>query len=149
MMGRFAASRAAGSRRRVPLALIAVIAVLASGCSGFPAAQDEKGSLLVRVRYLQDLELPPDAVLVVQLRELSAPGDPPKLVAERQVDSPEGMPVSVLLPYERGRVDPSRRYEVAAWIHRGEWVPLMRGTGKPVLTGRFPDPVEVLLRPSR
>ncbi len=136
-------------RKSALVAVLVLIGMLAFGCSRPAALADREGVIRVKVSYLQHITLPPDAVLIVQLRELSGAGAPPIFVAERRVDSPAQLPVLVELRYDRRRVDPSRRYEVAAWIHRGERDPLMSGIGNPVLTGRYSDPVNVMLRPSR
>ncbi len=129
--------------------VLVLTGIVALACSRPATLEDRDGVLRVKVSYLQHIELPPDAVLIVQLRELSGAGAPPIFVAERRVYSPTQLPVLVELRYNRRRVDPSRRYEVAAWIHHGERDPLMSGVGNPVLTGRYSDPVNVMLRPSR
>ncbi len=129
--------------------VLVLTGILVLACSRPATLEDRNGVIRVKVSYLQNIALPPDAVLIVQLRELSGAGAPPIFVAERRVDSPAQLPVLVELRYDRRRVDPSRRYELAAWIHRGERDPLMSGIGNPVLTGRYSDPVNVMLRPSR
>ena len=138
------------ARRKSGLAAVLVLTgMLALGCSRPAALADREGVIRVKVSYLQRITLPPDAVLIVQLRELSGAGAPPIFIAERRVDSPAQLPVLAELRYDRRRVNPSRRYELAAWIHRGERYPLMSGVGSPVLTGRYSDPVNVMLRLSR
>lgn len=131
------------------LSLLLCCTALIWGCAGPASEKDREGVIRGTVTYLQPIPLPPDADLVVQLRQLSAPGEPPRLVVERYIESPGQVPVRFELRYDRRAIDATRRYELAALIVRGERTLLMSGSAYPVLTGRYPDPVEIVLHPSR
>ena len=135
-------------RSTLPSLLIGA-AVFIWGCTGPASVKDQAGVVRGTVAYLQPMTLPPDADVVVQLRELSGPGDPPRLVAEQYIESPGRVPVSFELRYDRWQIDATRRYELAAMVLRGERILLMSGRAYPVLTGRYPDPVKIVLQPSR
>ena len=130
-------------------ARIAVLAGVLSACTGQESVKRTDAVVRGTITYLQPIPLPPDADLVVQLRELSGPGEPPWLVAERHIESPGRLPVTFELRYDRRAIDATRRHELAALVLRGERTLLMSGRAYPVLSGRYPDPVKVVLQPSR
>ncbi len=119
------------------------------GCAGPSGRTQHEGVVRGTVNYLRPVPLPEDADLVVQLRQLAGPGEPPRLIAEQVIESPGRVPVSFELRYDRRRIDSTRRYLLAALVLRKERTLLMSGNAYPVLTGRYPDPVKVLLQPSR
>ncbi len=135
--------------RALLLSLLIGCLALVEGCAGAAAGRSQEGVLRGNVTYLQRIPLPPDADLVVQLRQLSAPGEPPRLVVERRFESPGQVPIAFELRYDLRGIDTTRRHELAALILRGERTLLMSGSAYPVLSGRYPDPVEIVLRPSR
>ncbi len=135
--------------RATLLSLLVWSIVFVWGCRGPTSVKDREGVIRGTVTYLQKIPLPPDADLVVQLRQLSAPGEPPRLVVERIIESPGKLPVSFELRYDRRSLDATRRHELVALILRGERTLLMSGSAYPVLSGRYPDPVEIVLHPSR
>ena len=141
-----------GSRFVVRASLLSLLMgciTLVEGCVGTAPGRDLEGVLRGNVTYLRRTPLPPDADLVVQLRQLSAPGEPPRLVVERRIESPGQIPIAFELRYDRRTIDVTRRHELAALVLRGEQTLLMSGSAYPVLSGRYPDQVEVVLHPSR
>lgn len=100
------------SHRTTLLALIVCGTTLFWGCSGPASVKDRDGLVRGTVVYLQPILLPPDADLVIQLRQLSGPGEPPRLVAERVIESPGRLPVSFELRYDRRATDATRRLKL-------------------------------------
>ena len=135
--------------RATLLWLLTGCTALVGACAGTASGKDGEGVVRGTVTYLQQVPLPPDADLVVQLRQLAGPGEPPRLVVEQVIESPGRIPIPFELHYDLRAVDVTRRYELAALILRGERTLLMSGRAYPVLSGRYPDPVEIVLHPSR
>ena len=137
-----------GYRAGLFAVVVAAAGVLAA-CSGPENVKQTDAVVRGTVSYLRPVPLPSDADLVVQLRELSGPGEPPWLVVERVIESPGRLPVTFELRYDRRAIDATRRHELAVLVLSGERILLMSGRGYPVLTGRYPDPVKIVLQPSR
>ncbi|MDJ0861892.1 MAG: YbaY family lipoprotein [Gammaproteobacteria bacterium] len=135
--------------RAESLCLWLCVMALLWGCAGSSGITEYEGVVRGTVNYLRSARLPEGADLVVQLRELAGPGEPPRLIAEQIIESPGRVPVSFELRYDRRKIDSTRRYLLAALVLRDERTLLMSGSAYPVLTGRYPDPVKVLLQPSR
>lgn len=92
------------------------------------------------VRYRERIALPPDAVLAVQLLDVSL-ADAPSVTLAETVDETAGaqVPLPFSLPYDAGRIDPRHRYAVRAEIRDGDGALLWTtDTVHPVLTHGAP-----------
>lgn len=100
------------------------------------------------VTYLQRVALPPDAVIRVQIQDVSVLDAPTTIVAE-QVFSADGaqVPFSFTVPYSARSVLETRRYSLAARITDGEGRLLfISDEYVPVITGGSPtQDIEVVL----
>jgi putative lipoprotein len=124
--------------------LIMLMLVLA--CAHHSQPSPEGGVLSGTVAYRERMALPSDAVIQVQLSDVSVQDVPAPVVAETTVD-PQGrqVPLPFELHYDAGKVDPKRTYAVRAAI-RSEGQLLFTTTGAThVLTQGNPSRVDLVL----
>jgi uncharacterized lipoprotein YbaY len=97
------------------------------------------GVLTGTVTYLQRIALPPDAVIDVQLQDVSLQDVPATVIAaERYVAEGRQVPIPFELTYDPAGIDPKHAYAIAARITvdgKLRWINTQR---YPVLTGGAP-----------
>jgi uncharacterized lipoprotein YbaY/heat shock protein HslJ len=131
------------NNRLVP-ALLAVILSLVPSISAQSANPQITGSIAYRER----MALPSDAVIDIQLQDVSIADIAAQVVAQTLLNA-EGrqVPIPFTLSYDPAQIDPSHRYSVRATIRSGDGM-LMFTTSQsyPVLTRGAPSKVNLLLR---
>jgi len=133
-----------------------LLASVAAGCAGnspgdsAPPADSgppaESGLVTGTVAYRERMALPPDAVVQVQLSDVSMQDARAQVLSEITL-SPAGrqVPLPFELRYDPAKIQPRRRYAVRATI-RGEGRLLFTtDTQVPVLTEGHPDKVDLML----
>lgn len=111
-------------------------------------AQEEKASVSGTVRYLQRRALPPDAVIHVQLQDVSLQGAKAKVLGEVKIPSKgKQVPFPFRISYSRSEIDPQHTYSVRATIMQGEKLLFSSTTANPVITRGAPNEVAVLVQP--
>src|SRR6266498_4184990 len=97
-----------------------VLAGFALGCAPNSQSSAEGGVVSGTVSYRERMALPPDAVIQVQLSDVSLQDAPAPVIAETTVE-PEGRQVPLLfeLRYDPKKIDPKRSYAVRAGIRSG------------------------------
>src|SRR5262249_47006193 len=113
--------------------LIALMLMLACSHSSQPAP--ESRSLTGTVAYRERIALPSDAVIQVQLSDVSVEDVAAPVVAETPV-TPKGrqVPLPFELHYDVGKIDPKRIYAVRATTRTQEQLLFPTTTATPVLT---------------
>jgi putative lipoprotein len=91
--------------------------------------------------------VPDDAMVTVQLLDVSLADAPSVTVAEQVIEHPAEGPLAFTLPYDPAAVDPRASYTVSARVTRGDELLFVSDTHNPVLTRGAPDRVDVRLRP--
>jgi putative lipoprotein len=104
----------------------------------------ETKSISIAATTDEDLSLPSDAVIEVELLDVSR-ADAPSIRISSQRYRIEALPVSFRLPYEAAAIDQRMRYVVAARVLSGGDVLLRTTTAYPVLTRNAPESVEIML----
>ena len=137
-------------RRLLHGALISVVGVLAacaapSGTSGKPAAASVL-RVTGSVAYLQRIALGPDALVIVQLLDVSRVDAAATVLAEQRFTAPHQVPLPFELRVDAGKIDPRLRYSVSARILQGGKLAFINDTAYPVLTQGNPDRVAMVLR---
>jgi uncharacterized lipoprotein YbaY len=100
------------------------------------------------VTYLQRVALTPEAVVQIELRDVSrADVDAPVLA--KQILRPAGkqVPLSFSLDYDTADIQPGRAYAISARITDRGQLAFITDTKVPVLTGGAPNNAEIVLVP--
>lgn len=131
--------------------LVFVLVLLLAGCSSSRPNSDrlvDDAVLTGSVTYRSRIALPPDAVVTVQLLDVSLADAPSETLAEQTIRTDERqVPIPFRLTYDPFDVHPRMRYAVRATVRDGEgrmtWT---TDTAYPVLTQNAPmDDVEIEL----
>ena len=128
------------------LLLIPMAAVTHSASAG-GGSEPASGVVSGTVIYLQRIALPPDATLVVQLRDTSRMDVAAPLIGETRVDSPGQVPIPFEIRYDPKIIDPRFTYSVSARILRGDKLLFVSDTANEVITRDRPSTLEVVVRP--
>jgi putative lipoprotein len=127
----------------------------AAGCAGQssstgpPAANGNPATgakVTGTVTYRQRIAMPPDAVLVVQLVDVSRADAAAEMLGEQRVGF-EGrqVPIPFEIDYDPGRIDQRHRYTVQARILVGEELRFISSTAHPVITQGNPTSIDVVV----
>ena len=123
---------------------------LLAGCSGLDALRGggaEQAVITGSVTYRQRIALSPDAVLSVQLVDVSR-ADAPALVLSELVIYTHGrqVPLDFELAYGPVKIEPHHRYAVQARIESGGRLRFINDSSYPVITQGAPLHVDMLLQ---
>jgi len=100
------------------------------------------------VVYRQRIALTPEAVVQVELRDVSRADAEAPLVARQIIERPGQVPIAFAIPYADADVDPRHAYAVSARITDRGQLQFVTDTRIPVLTDGAPrDGVEILVVP--
>lgn len=132
------------SRRILPLALIAVVALM-SGCRSIDIPPSVTGVGI----YLLNVPLPADAVARFQLVESTPTGEILAIVSEQTVVDARRAPIAFDLPYRKSDIRSRAHYGVTCEITSGGRVLFRSPRPFPVLTQGGSSRVEVLLEAPR
>jgi uncharacterized lipoprotein YbaY len=101
------------------------------------------------VSYLQRIALPTNAVIQVQLADLSVADAQANIIAERSINlGQRQVPVPFALNVEASKIDPKHTYAVSAKITVGGELRFISDRSYPVLTKGNPAHVEIIVRPA-
>jgi uncharacterized lipoprotein YbaY/membrane-bound inhibitor of C-type lysozyme len=101
------------------------------------------------VTYLQRIALPTNAVIEVQLADVSQAGAAPKEIAEQNINlGQRQVPVPFTLNVDEAKIDPKRTYAVRAKITVGGELRFISNRSYPVLTKGNPAHVEIVVTPA-
>jgi len=105
-------------------------------------------AIIGTVTYLQRIALSPDAVVNVQLQDVSLQDVPAKVISEVKVAT-EGkqVPISFRIPYAAADIDPAHSYVVRATILVDENMMFSSTTSYPAITRGAPTEIEIIVRP--
>lgn len=107
----------------------------------------ETGTVSGTVTYLQRMALPPNAVIQVQLQDVSLADAPAKVVAEQSINlGQRQVPVPFTINYDAAKIDPKHTYSVSARITVDGKLYFLSDKSYPVLTAGKPSHVEVVLK---
>ena len=129
-----------------------LLPALVAGCSGMGAAPEGGGTTTARVTgtvtYLQRIALPPNAVIKVQLIDVSR-ADAPAIVLGEQVIQAGGkqVPFAFEIAYDRAKIEPNHSYAVGARIEDGDKLRFINDQRYAVITRGAPTHVDMVLRP--
>jgi putative lipoprotein len=132
--------------RSVLLSLLLLLAASTVSAGGTPS-RDSDNELMVTgtVTYRERILLPPDAVVLVQLRDVSLMDVAAKLVSEQIIKPEHSVPIPFSLPYAAEDIDERMTYSVFASIRSGGRLLFITDRSYQVLTRGKSDHVELIL----
>jgi putative lipoprotein len=86
--------------------------VLAVACLAGCATGELRGT----ATYLERIALPPNAVFEATLEDVSKAGAKSEVIGSTRIESPGNPHIAFVIPYDRSRIEPQRRYAVRARI---------------------------------
>jgi putative lipoprotein len=127
-----------------------LLLLLLAGCSvsggEASATQDAKsGRVTGTVTYRERIALPPDAVVEVQLLDVSLMDVAATLIAEQTIKPQHQVPIAFELPYDPADIDERLSYAVRATIRIGGKAMFITNRSYPVLTRGTPNHVDLVL----
>jgi uncharacterized lipoprotein YbaY len=144
---------------RSGMLLLGLAGSIAAGCGGKSASTDSPGGgttpaggakVTGKVTYVHRIAMPPDAVLVVQLMDVSRADARTEMLGEQRVGF-EGrqVPIPFEIDFDPARIDQRHSYSVQARILVDGEPRFISSTAHPVITRGNPTTVEVVVTPVR
>ncbi len=123
---------------------LAALAVALSGLVS-PALVSAE-TLSGTVTYLQRIAMPPDAVLTIEVRDVSRADVASDLIASQEIAAPGNPPYEFAFDYDPATIDPAHSYSLRATMHRGGDLLMTTDQAYPVLTRGAGDSAEMVLK---
>ena len=138
------------------LSIVAAWAVLAAACQGgstpgnatveVASGRTPNASVTGSVTYRERLALSPEAMLIVELRDVSYADASGMLIARQTISSPGQAPITFRVEYNREDIDPRNTYAISARIVESDGrLAFTDDTAYDVITGGNPHKVDMLL----
>ena len=131
------------------IALVIALAVAAYALTTLNRA-NQTANLTGTVTYLQPSPLPEDAVVTVQIQDVSKADAPAEIIGEQVLSSPGQPPIYFEIPFNPTEIEESHRYIVRAEIRDNAEVLLFTtDTAIPVITqGNPSENIEIIVVPA-
>jgi len=98
------------------------------------------------VSYLQRIAMPSDAVLIVQLQDVSQADAPAKVISEQKITfGQRQVPIPFELTFDPAQIDPKHTYSISARILTGNDLRFTTDKSYPVLTQGNPTKLDLVL----
>ena len=108
------------------------------------------GTVSGTLSYLLRMALPPNAVIEVQLEDVTLADAPVKVIAEERITLGERqVPVTFELKYDPAKIEAKHKYAVSARILVDGELRFINDQAYPVLTEGKPSYVEIILKQVR
>ena len=101
------------------------------------------------VTYLEKIALPPDAMVEVQLLDVSKQDTPGDVVNEQTILNPGQPPIPFSVEYDPTRIVSNHRYAIQAKISFGGELKYTNQSAYNVITNGNPTKVEVVVQPAK
>jgi putative lipoprotein len=98
------------------------------------------------VTYRERMALPPNAVVEVQLRNVSLTDVQATVIASQTIVNPTQVPIAFQLQFDAGQIEPRYAYAISARIMAGDQLAFINDRAYLVLTHGHPNRVEMVLR---
>jgi putative lipoprotein len=99
------------------------------------------------VAYRERIAMPENAVLTMQLQDVSLAEGPAKVIAEQKFTfAGHQVPLPFELHYDAAKIDPKRMYALSAHITVNEQLMFMNTTAYRVITRGNPTKADILLK---
>ena len=111
-----------------------------------PSGREPNASVSGTVAYRERLALTADAMLIVDLRDVSYADGPAPLIARQTISGPGQVPIKFKVEYSRKDIDSRNRYSISARIVESDGrLAFTNDTAYEVITHGNPDKVDMLL----
>jgi putative lipoprotein len=130
------------------LGAVAALGLLVGACGS--SEQEEGPPVIGTVTYRERIALPEDAVVTVQIQDVSRMDAPARVISEHVIHTSGGqVPIGYSVPYDPGAIDDGHSYSMSARIEDGEAKLLfISDTVVPVITRGSPtQDVEIVVVP--
>ena len=112
-----------------------------------PAPDPAKGRAVSgTLTYLEKMLLPPTAVALVKLVDVSRADAEGVVVGEQRIGPAGQIPIEFSIPYDPGKIDARHTYAVQARIVEGSHLLFVSDSASLVLTGDRPDTLRIVLK---
>ncbi len=101
------------------------------------------------ITYLQKIALPPDALVEVQLLDVSKQDASAEVVGEQTIVNPGQVPIRFSVEYDPSRIDASHTYGIQVRILSGGDLQWRSGSAYHVITNGNPVYVDVVVQPAK
>ena len=111
-----------------------------------PSGREPNASVSGTVTYRERLALTADAMVIVDLRDVSYADGPAPLIARQTISGPGQVPIKFKIEYSRQDIDSRNRYSISARIVESNGrLAFTNDTAYEVITHGNPDKVDMLL----
>ena len=110
-----------------------------------PSAATESALVTGTISYRERIALPDDAVILVQLRDVSLMDVAAKLISEQRIRPQHSVPIAFALPYNPADIDERMTYSVFASIRSGDRLLFISDRSYAVLTRGQSNQVDLIL----
>ncbi len=124
--------------------LSVLLALTVGSCRPVPA-QLEFAYVTGSVTYRERIALPDDAVVEVQLQDVSLADAPATVLASQRITTPGQVPIAFSLAYDPAAINEVNRYALQARIEQGNRLLFINDTYTPVLTDGAGTRADLLL----
>jgi putative lipoprotein len=114
-----------------------------------PGTGEETVTVTGVVTYAQRIALTPEAVVTVDLRDVTRPDTDAPPLARQIIDKPGQVPIPFSLTCAKASIEPGRTYAVSARITDRGQLQFVTDTRVPVLSSGLPGPIEIIVVPVR
>ena len=126
--------------------LLLLITAGGTHAGGTPATQTSNDLMVTgTISYRERIALPPDAVVLVQLRDVSLMDVAAKLISEQTIRPEHSVPIPFSLPYAAKDIDERMTYSVFATIRSGDRLLFVSDRSYAVLTRGNSNHVDLIL----
>jgi len=127
-------------------AALALLSILAA-CHTAPGPDAEATRVTGTVTYRERIALPANAVVHVELSDVSREDAAAVVISERDLTGAGQVPIPFALPYDAAAIVPGRDYAVRARINVDGRLMFTTETAVRVITGGHPQQIEIVLHP--
>ncbi len=119
--------------------LLSALILVAALALVFGACGEGRDAVTGTITFDGDPAIPPDAVLTVEIRDVSYQDAPSELISSQTIESPERFPIDFAVPYKPDEIDPRATYGLQVRITRNEHLIYINDTAFDVLTRGNPS----------
>jgi putative lipoprotein len=127
--------------------ILLVSSTIASAGGDDPKASDTAlATVTGTITYRERIALPADAVVRVQLLDVSLMDVAATLIGEQTIKPAHSVPIPFVIPYEPSQISERMSYSVSASIRSGERLLFISDMSYPVLTRGSSNQVDLVLK---
>ena len=132
---------------RIGLVGLLLLALVSAASAGGNDPQYDEATAMVSgtVSYRERIALPANALVVVQLRDVSLMDVAAKLISEQIIEPQHSVPIPFSLAYDPGKIDERMTYAIYATIRSGGRILFVTDRSYQVLTRGHPQRIDLIL----